>query len=241
MHFKMSEIRSQLGWLRTSTILLAIATALGLIMVVPFGRALKHSQAVFTFEMHVVHEVHGAPKALIVVSHIFDVLYSPALTSTLMGILLVAGFWRFRRTWQTVLSVVTVAAPLGVVLLVKVIVGRNRPGTPFDSWSADPSFPSGHTACAVELSVLIVLLLWMRDMTLGGLEEERRPRRPVRMALYGVLILLPVLTACSRVILGKHYPSDVLTSLVLCSLLSACIYRVGEDLLSHWKTMRLGR
>jgi membrane-associated phospholipid phosphatase len=37
-------------------------------------------------------------------------------------------------------------------------------------------------------------------------------------------VLLPIVVAASRLILGVHYPTDVLTSLVLGSLVSASAY-----------------
>ena len=84
------------------------------------------------------------------------------------------------------------------LLLYKLIKGqtlRNRPCTTWEAINpATPpldyySFPSGHTLHAVSITLIVV---------------------PVLPLLGAVLIPLTILIMLSRVILGLHYPSDVL-------------------------------
>jgi undecaprenyl-diphosphatase len=73
--------------------------------------------------------------------------------------------------------------------------------TPLDSFS----FPSGHTLHAVSFSIVAITYFpWL------------------------IWLLLPfsILTASSRVILGLHYPSDVLAGALVGTLISGCVILV---------------
>ena len=102
-----------------------------------------------------------------------------------------------RRASGTIFTVFSTASAVG-----KTLVGRTRP--PFSSavppYEHAPSFPSGHTLHAVSFTV-------------------------VALAYYPWLapLLLPftVGVALSRVVLGLHYPSDVLAATAIGSLLAA--------------------
>ena len=88
--------------------------------------------------------------------------------------------------------------------VLKVVFGRGRPRTidaegtfvlePFAIDSSFASFPSGHATTAFALATVIALLL---------------PR--IRMGLYALAAML----AISRVVVGAHYPSDVLGGAVV--------------------------
>jgi undecaprenyl-diphosphatase len=65
------------------------------------------------------------------------------------------------------------------------------------------SFPSGHTLAAVSFYGLLSVLLWERGHRMLSV-------------ISGVWVLL---IAISRVYLGAHYPSDVLVSLALGTIL----------------------
>jgi undecaprenyl-diphosphatase len=70
--------------------------------------------------------------------------------------------------------------------------------TPLDAFS----FPSGHTLHAVSFSIVAITYFpW----------------------LIGLLLPFSILTASSRVILGLHYPSDVLAGALIGTLVSACV------------------
>ena len=104
-----------------------------------------------------------------------------------------------RRRYEATLLAVSVVVGALLVYLVKAVVGRPRPAL----WNTDAywgsSFPSGHTlvvaACSTALA-LCVGRLWPRA-------------RAMSLSLAFVWILL---VALSRLVLGVHWPSDVLAA-----------------------------
>lgn len=85
---------------------------------------------------------------------------------------------------------------------IKTLVNRSRP----DLWSADwyssSSFPSGHTFSATALAtamVLCVTRIWPRS----------------RHAAVGLAVLWVALVALSRLVLGAHWPTDVVAAICL--------------------------
>ena len=103
-----------------------------------------------------------------------------------------------RRFEATLLASSVILSSL-VVYAVKVIVGRERPSLWDTQWYWGSSFPSGHTlvvAAFAAASALIVIRLW-----------------PVaRKFALVVALLWIVLVAFSRMILGVHWPTDVLAA-----------------------------
>jgi undecaprenyl-diphosphatase len=69
------------------------------------------------------------------------------------------------------------------------------------------SFPSGHA-----MNSAIVYL------TIGGMLAQAEPKRPLRIYLLAMTILVTVLVGLSRVYLGVHWPSDVLAGWCVGSL-----------------------
>ncbi|MFG3039932.1 diacylglycerol kinase family protein [Streptomyces sp. NPDC048330] len=98
---------------------------------------------------------------------------------------------------------VTVAAQSAVFLLVTLVVDRERPGVPhLDPAPPTSSFPSGHVGASVAL--------------FGGLAvlASRRLRGARRGLVVGLLLVIPLLVAASRVYRGMHHPSDVVVGLL---------------------------
>ena len=98
-----------------------------------------------------------------------------------------------------------------IIKSLKYSVGRIRP---FESYSyleklvdiSTPSFPSGHTLEAAAIATSIVLLFKSRILLI-------------------VAVIWSLTVALSRIVLGVHYPSDVIAG-ILIGILSAC--------LCHW-------
>ena len=69
---------------------------------------------------------------------------------------------------------------------------------------ADASFPSGHTGTATAIAAALAALLWAHTR--------------VAKALLVLLLVVPAYTMVSRLYLGAHHVSDVVTALVYAGL-----------------------
>ena len=204
---------------------LLIATLAALIVVVPLGLMLKHSASDYAAEMAMLAEIQRAPTWLVAASQGIATIYAPLVMGPVMAVFVGALLWRSRNMQAAVCAALVAALPLAVTFAVKLIVRRNRPATPLGALAHDPSFPSGHVATAVALSALLLVIMRMRASACAacGTESSSRGRWAAKILIV-VLVLLPLVVAASRLILGVHYPTDVLTSLVLGSLISASAY-----------------
>jgi undecaprenyl-diphosphatase len=130
--------------------------------------------------------------------------------------------WRLCRTLAVALGVL-VASAVAVDIGLKLLVDRTRPsGALVDT--ALGSFPSGHVIHAVVIFGLLPLLAWAIT--------NRRAYLRLGFAAFGVVV---VSVAVSRVALGAHWPSDVITSFFIgASLLLA----TEQVLTSRWPTHR---
>jgi undecaprenyl-diphosphatase len=126
-----------------------------------------------------------------------------AATPTVVGVgLLVVTllWWRRRDLYAVGLLVVGLSLEVTVFLTTTLFVDRSRP--PVHQLDAAPptsSFPSGHTAAAIVLSIGLVIVVrrtWGRSAATVGLVV--------------VLMLVPIAVALSRVYRGMHQPTDVL-------------------------------
>jgi undecaprenyl-diphosphatase len=93
---------------------------------------------------------------------------------------------------------------VGEILLVnaiKEILDRVRPTFNPIAETLGPSFPSGHSASAAAFYAAVALVLARR----------RSPR--TRALLAGGAVAIAVAVACSRVLLGVHWMSDVIAGL----------------------------
>jgi undecaprenyl-diphosphatase len=107
-----------------------------------------------------------------------------------------------RRRFEALLVGESVLIATLVVWGMKAIVGRARPGLWEAQWYRGSSFPSGHTlstAAFATASALCVARIWPRAGTLA-------------MAL---AVVWTGLVAVSRLVLGVHWPSDVLVAMCL--------------------------
>ena len=106
------------------------------------------------------------------------------------------------RRFEALLVGASMIAATLVVWGLKAIVGRGRPALWEAQWYWGSSFPSGHTLSTAAFSTsaaLCVARIWPRAGTLA-------------MAL---AVLWTGLVAISRLVLGVHWPSDVLAAMCL--------------------------
>ncbi|MER7950356.1 diacylglycerol kinase family protein [Streptomyces sp. NPDC096079] len=122
-----------------------------------------------------------------------------ALVSTAV-LLLVPRVPRWR---EAAFLAVAVAAQSAVFLLVTLVVDRERPDVPhLDPAPPTSSFPSGHVGAAVALFGGLAVLASRR---LHGIRSR---------LVVGLLLVIPLLVAYSRVYRGMHHTSDVVVGLL---------------------------
>ncbi|ADG75054.1 phosphoesterase PA-phosphatase related protein [Cellulomonas flavigena DSM 20109] len=126
------------------------------------------------------------------------------------------GAWAWRRDElrdRVVWAGVTVAVGWGLQHLAKLVVQRARPVID-DAVAHAPgwSFPSGHAANTTTVAVVLTVLVWP---VLG---------RAGRVAVPTVAGLLVALTVADRVLLGVHYPSDVVAGVLFGTAVAGASY-----------------
>lgn len=135
---------------------------------------------------------------------------------TISVLLLVAT----RHRLEAALVLASLAASYGLVYVIKAMVGRARPALwETEQWYSGSSFPSGHTTSSAALSTALALCIgqiWPRWGTVAMLAA----------------LSWTALVGLSRMVLGVHWPTDVLAALCL-GVLITLLLRVGVDLRAH--------
>ncbi|WP_435188658.1 phosphatase PAP2 family protein [Streptomyces sp. bgisy126] len=195
----------------------ALVAVLGLLVTGPLAEHLPLSEE---DGVNRALAVHRTPSA----TWLTDWLSLVADTQTVIGLTLfcVLGLLllpRVPRWWEAGFLAVSVAAQSAVFLLVTIVVERDRPDVPrLDGAPPTSSFPSGHVGASVALY--------------GGLAvlAARHLRGLWRNVVVGLLLLIPLAVAFSRLYRGMHHPSDVVAGVLngACTLLL-----VGSALLSN--------
>ncbi|MEZ5895978.1 MAG: phosphatase PAP2 family protein [Parvularculaceae bacterium] len=123
---------------------------------------------------------------------------TPVLTALC---LLLAGFLVVRREWRRlVLLLGVVAGETIIVHALKDAFGRARPeNVPHLVEATSASFPSGHSASAAAIFVVLAAML------APSLKDAAS-----RYYIYVAAIILALMVGASRIFLGVHYPTDVL-------------------------------
>lgn len=127
---------------------------------------------------------------------------SPIWVSVVMGTLA----WRWRSVMPVVLMVIATAGSLVITVVGKDLVGRARPpqALAVPPYEVSASFPSGHSLNAVVIAGIIAYVVLTRS------------RRPVsRRLVAGLAITYALVMGLSRVYLGHHWLTDVLTGWLL--------------------------
>ena len=117
--------------------------------------------------------------------------------------LAIVEYVRVPNRWMPVFLVTVVAGEIIVVNTIKELLDRVRPEFNPIAETLGPSFPSGHSGLAAAFYAAAALVL-----------ARRRPPR-TRALLAGGAVAIAVGVACSRVLLGVHWMSDVIGGLAL--------------------------
>jgi undecaprenyl-diphosphatase len=123
---------------------------------------------------------------------------------------------RLRRFSPLLFVALAIGGSAAIVNLIKALVGRARPTEFVLTGFSGKSFPSGHSAAAAVCYGTVALLLTLRWS----------PQH--RAAAYGAAVAVAVAVACSRVLLGVHWVSDVVAGLAIgWSWLALCSIAFG--------------
>ena len=130
---------------------------------------------------------------------------------TVTGLVVLAGlgiaFAVWKRTWWPLAFVGVFDAGLGLFYLAGTTLDpRQRPPVPIlqPGLVPDASFPSGHTGTATAIGGVLAALLWAYT-------------RVARWVLV-LLVAIPAYTMLSRLYVGAHHVSDVVTAFVYAGL-----------------------
>lgn len=195
-------------------LLVAIILAVGAFEALWFGVVTGSGLAAFDPAVIDWVAAHRSP-ALVLAAEVVTNAGSPTVS---IGAMVVAiAWWAWRRDGRTVAYG---SIGLGLLLVVdvgtKAMVARPRPPAVLHVVAAQGySFPSGH---AMLSGGAVLLLTWL--LARRGALPAPAARRGL---LAGIAALLLVAIAASRVVLGVHYPDDVLAGWALAVLVVALL------------------
>ena len=123
-------------------------------------------------------------------------------SSTVIFVLLAVSTAALLAVHQRFASLVlgsSVLAAVSLVYVVKTLVGRERPALWETQWYWGASFPSGHTMTSAAFATAACICV-----------TRRWPR--ARWPAFAIATLWVSLVALSRLVLGAHWPTDVLAA-----------------------------
>jgi len=176
-------------------LMVSVATVLALTLLVAGGTAapVRFDAAVSSFTRSWTQSAPWAVSAADAVGTLTEPLLA-GIGAAVLAVLLIA------RGYRAAAGLVALSGVMGVLVttLLKLAVMRDRPpGSAAYVVSTDTSFPSGHASAGIYLFLAAGLVL----LRLGG-----RLTAPAGIAL----IVLGPLIGVSRLILGVHWPTDII-------------------------------
>ena len=214
---------------RNRTAAVVTATVILCCIVPMIGIALRNSAIATARETSVLQTLAAWPACLQDCSTVLAYLFSTVGCIALVSMLAMIDLRIIGSARVVCRDVVVSATPIVYVTGVKWLVERPRPFTSVGSGllPGDPSFPSGHTAAAVIVSVMLILTV--RNLARKRFPDTEASERRVllRRAVIGAVALVGAV-ACSRLLLGLHYPTDVMISATICPLISYAVWCVWQ-------------
>lgn len=214
---------------RNRTAAVVTATVILCCIVPMIGIALRNSAIATARETSVLQTLAAWPACLQDCSTVLAYLFSTVGCIALVSMLAMIDLRIIGSARVVCRDVVVSATPIVYVTGVKWLVERPRPITSVGSGllPGDPSFPSGHTAAAVIVSVMLILTV--RNLARKRFPDTEASERRVllRRAVIGAVAFVGAV-ACSRLLLGLHYPTDVMISATICPLISYAVWCVWQ-------------
>ena len=214
---------------RNRTAAVVTATVILCCIVPMIGIALRNSAIATARETSVLQTLAAWPACLQDCSTVLAYLFATVGCIALVSMLAMIDLRIIGSARVVCRDVVVSATPIVYVTGVKWLVERPRPITSVGSGllPGDPSFPSGHTAAAVIVSVMLILTV--RNLARKRFPDTEASERRVllRRAVIGAVALVGAV-ACSRLLLGLHYPTDVMISATICPLISYAVWCVWQ-------------
>jgi len=201
------SVRTRLDPRTTAGLILTLALVGVVIVFIAFGVAIamiRSNSGVVNVDVAVTRwaAAHATGVSL-------DVLGWLTLAGSTIGVVAVAlattvfALRRWRRWSVALFFFVVIGGQLLLSNGVKYAVERVRPDAPPFHVLSGPSFPSGHATAAAATWAAVALVL----------SRGSSPR--VRAILGGTAAGIAIAVACSRVLLGAHWTSDVIGGLLL--------------------------
>ena len=157
------------------------------------------------------------------ISELLTELGSPGVV-VVLGVLLAVFVWTRRRSWPQSLACLVAPGAAGVAeTLGKAIVGRQRPPTAVLTGESGVGFPSGHATGFAAFALIAALVLTC---------DRGRDRRTVRFAV-SVAVVASALMAATRVIVGAHYPTDVIAGALLGLVIADTTWMLARAAIGH--------
>lgn len=163
-----------------------------------------HESATLPTDQRVLRRVDDATAAWPVAVAEDVSLLGAEVVVGVVGVVLGGWFLLRRRVFDALLVLGAVGGYVALILLIKPVVARERPVPYFRVPEHGYGFPSGHTMGATCLAFALGFLLWRSEW-----------RRGVKILDSFILALTVIVVAMSRLVLGVHYPTDVLASILL--------------------------
>jgi len=137
--------------------------------------------------------------------------------------LAVALLWR-RRRLDALFVAVAITGSAALTLAMKDLIGRPRPAAFFRVPEQGYSFPSGHTLSATCLACVLAYLVWRSTW-----------RRGAKLGASLLLACAVAVVGASRLVLGVHYLTDVVGSIVLGTAWITALIAV-RSAMTYWGT-----
>ncbi len=148
-----------------------------------------------------------SPSFIMSISKILAIIFSTKCCIVILLVLSIISYF-IKRNWRITLTQLVISLlPMIYIFAIKFIVHRPRPFIGVKvKLPPDPSFPSGHTAAAVAICAMILMILYVSNKSL------------LKLGLI-ISIVVVVIVALSRLVVAAHFPTDVITSAIMYPIL----------------------